>query len=69
MHFCRLNFLLRFDIIKVLLLSLTAGGTGVNLIGGNNLVLIDIHWNPQLEAQAMDRIYRVGQRKDVNIFK
>ncbi|XP_059483687.1 transcription termination factor 2-like [Neocloeon triangulifer] len=55
--------------IKVLLLSLTAGGTGVNLIGGNNLVLIDIHWNPQLEAQAMDRIYRVGQRKDVNIYK
>ncbi|CAB3361018.1 Hypothetical predicted protein [Cloeon dipterum] len=55
--------------IKVLLLSLTAGGTGVNLIGGNNLILMDIHWNPQLEAQAMDRIYRVGQKKDVNIYK
>ncbi|KAF4528060.1 hypothetical protein B566_EDAN012021 [Ephemera danica] len=54
---------------SVLLLSLTAGGTGVNLIGGNNMLLMDIHWNPQLEAQAMDRIYRVGQKKDVKVYR
>lgn len=54
---------------RILLLSLTAGGVGLNLIGANHLVLLDLHWNPQLEAQAQDRIYRVGQKKDVVIYK
>ncbi|CAH1403717.1 unnamed protein product [Nezara viridula] len=54
---------------KVMLLSLTAGGTGLNLVGANHLIVFDIHWNPQLEAQACDRIYRVGQSKTVNIYK
>ncbi|KAK1124633.1 hypothetical protein K0M31_006006 [Melipona bicolor] len=54
---------------KILLLSLTAGGVGLNLVGGNHLLLIDIHWNPQLEVQAQDRIYRFGQKKDVFIYK
>ncbi|CAL7941631.1 unnamed protein product [Xylocopa violacea] len=54
---------------RILLLSLTAGGVGLNLVGGNHLLLIDIHWNPQLEVQAQDRIYRFGQRKNVFIYK
>ncbi|XP_043651643.1 transcription termination factor 2 [Drosophila teissieri] len=54
---------------RVLLLSLTAGGVGLNLIGANHLLLLDLHWNPQLEAQAQDRIYRVGQKKNVIIYK
>uniref|UniRef100_A0A1B0A8M6 Helicase ATP-binding domain-containing protein n=1 Tax=Glossina pallidipes TaxID=7398 RepID=A0A1B0A8M6_GLOPL len=54
---------------RVLLLSLTAGGVGLNLIGANHLLLFDCHWNPQLEAQAQDRIYRVGQKKNVIIHK
>lgn len=54
---------------RILLLSLTAGGVGLNLVGGNHLLLFDIHWNPQLEKQAQDRIYRFGQRKDVHIYK
>ncbi|TDG46655.1 hypothetical protein AWZ03_006967 [Drosophila navojoa] len=54
---------------RILLLSLTAGGVGLNLIGANHLILLDLHWNPQLEAQAQDRIYRVGQKKDVIIYK
>lgn len=54
---------------KILLLSLTAGGVGLNLVGGNHLLLIDIHWNPQLEVQAQDRIYRFGQKKNVFIYK
>ncbi|KAL7730899.1 hypothetical protein ACLKA6_014144 [Drosophila palustris] len=54
---------------RILLLSLTAGGVGLNLIGANHLILVDLHWNPQLEAQAQDRIYRVGQKKDVIIYK
>ncbi|XP_073824210.1 transcription termination factor lodestar [Musca autumnalis] len=54
---------------RILLLSLTAGGVGLNLVGANHLLLIDLHWNPQLEAQAQDRVYRVGQKKDVIIYK
>ncbi|XP_030374475.1 transcription termination factor 2 [Scaptodrosophila lebanonensis] len=54
---------------RILLLSLTAGGVGLNLVGANHLLLIDLHWNPQLEAQAQDRIYRVGQKKNVIIYK
>ncbi|CAH0392936.1 unnamed protein product [Bemisia tabaci] len=54
---------------RILLLSLTAGGCGLNLVGGNRLMLIDIHWNPQLENQACDRIYRVGQKKDVFVYR
>lgn len=42
---------------------------GLNLVAANHLFLVDIHWNPQLEAQACDRIYRVGQKKPVNVYK
>nr|XP_057938990.1 transcription termination factor 2 [Doryrhamphus excisus] len=54
---------------QVMLVSLCAGGVGLNLVGGNHLFLIDMHWNPALEDQACDRIYRVGQRKDVTIHR
>ncbi|XP_039178377.1 transcription termination factor 2 isoform X2 [Crotalus tigris] len=55
--------------IKVLLISLLAGGVGLNLVGGNHLFLLDMHWNPALEDQACDRIYRMGQQKDVKIHR
>ncbi|XP_068127120.1 transcription termination factor 2 isoform X2 [Hyperolius riggenbachi] len=54
---------------QVMLVSLCAGGVGLNLIGGNHLFLLDMHWNPALEDQACDRIYRVGQRRDVVIHR
>nr|XP_036308590.1 transcription termination factor 2 isoform X1 [Pipistrellus kuhlii]KAF6305055.1 transcription termination factor 2 [Pipistrellus kuhlii] len=54
---------------EVMLISLLAGGVGLNLIGGNHLFLLDMHWNPSLEDQACDRIYRVGQQKDVVIHR
>ncbi|XP_030643449.1 transcription termination factor 2 [Chanos chanos] len=54
---------------QVMLVSLCAGGVGINLIGGNHLFLIDMHWNPALEDQACDRIYRVGQCRDVTIHR
>ncbi|XP_029825294.3 transcription termination factor 2 isoform X2 [Ixodes scapularis] len=52
---------------KVLLLSLEAGGVGLNLIGANHMFALDVHWNPAMEAQAFDRIHRVGQTKPVVI--
>ncbi|XP_062982973.1 transcription termination factor 2 [Elgaria multicarinata webbii] len=54
---------------EVMLISLLAGGVGLNLVGGNHLFLLDMHWNPALEDQACDRIYRVGQRNDVMIHR
>uniref|UniRef100_A0AAY4C625 Transcription termination factor 2 n=1 Tax=Denticeps clupeoides TaxID=299321 RepID=A0AAY4C625_9TELE len=54
---------------QVMLVSLCAGGVGINLIGGNHLFLIDMHWNPALEDQACDRIYRVGQKHNVIIHR
>ncbi len=55
--------------VRVLLLSLNAGGVGLNLVGANRMFLMDIHWNPALESQASDRIYRVGQTKNVKIYR
>ncbi|XP_071090765.1 transcription termination factor 2-like [Haliotis cracherodii] len=54
---------------EVMLVSLKAGGVGLNLIGGSHLFLLDNHWNPALEEQACDRIYRVGQKRDVVIHR
>ena len=54
---------------QVMLLSLGAGGVGLNLTGANHLFLLDLHWNPQLENQACDRIYRVGQKREVCIHR
>ncbi|KAH8336447.1 hypothetical protein KR059_010714, partial [Drosophila kikkawai] len=54
---------------RILLLSLAAGGVGLNLNVANHLLLIDLHWNPQLERQAQDRIYRYGQKKPTFIYR
>merc|ERR1712106_1186471 len=54
---------------QVMLLSLAAGGVGLNLVGANHLFLLGMHWNPQLEAQACDRVYRVGQTREVKIHR
>lgn len=54
---------------EIMLLSLQAGGVGLNLTGANHLFFLDIHWNPQLELQAQDRIHRFGQTKPVTIYR
>lgn len=52
-----------------MLLSLKAGGVGISLQGANHIVFIEPHPNPQLVAQAEDRIYRIGQEKQCYIYK
>ena len=52
-----------------MLLSLQAGGVGLNLTGANHVFMIDMHWNPALEEQAADRCHRVGQIRDVFIHR
>ncbi|GIE74826.1 helicase HelZ [Actinoplanes philippinensis] len=51
----------------VFVLSLKAGGTGLNLTAANHVVHIDRWWNPATETQASDRAFRIGQRRDVHI--
>merc|ERR1719221_48296 len=54
---------------KVMLLSLKAGGVGLNLTAANHLLLLDPAWNPASEWQCFDRIHRLGQKKEVTIYK
>ncbi|MGD0705302.1 MAG: DEAD/DEAH box helicase, partial [Trebonia sp.] len=51
------------------LLSLKAGGTGLNLTAANHVIHIDRWWNPAVEDQATDRAFRIGQRRDVQVRK
>jgi SNF2 family DNA or RNA helicase len=53
----------------VLLLSLKAGGTGLNLTAANHVIHFDRWWNPAVEDQATDRAFRIGQRRDVQVRK
>ena len=55
--------------IPVFLLSLKAGGTGLNLTGADTVIHYDMWWNPQVEDQATDRTHRIGQTKAVNVIK
>lgn len=55
------------SVANVLLVSLRAGGVGLNLVSASHAILLDIHWNPQVDAQAQDRIHRHGQSRDVII--
>jgi hypothetical protein len=53
----------------VFLLSLKAGGTGLNLTAANHVIHVDRWWNPAVEDQATDRAFRIGQRRDVQVRK
>jgi len=55
--------------IKLFLLSLKAGGVGINLTAAGYSILFDPWWNPAVEAQAVDRIHRIGQTKKVIVYK
>ena len=54
---------------SVFVLSLKAGGTGLNLTRANHVFHFDRWWNPAVEDQATDRVYRIGQTKNVQIHK
>ena len=57
------------DSVRVFLISLKAGGLGLNLIAADYVFLIDPWWNPAVENQAIDRCYRIGQTKHVMAYK
>jgi len=53
----------------IFILSLRAGGIGLNLTEANHVFHIDRWWNPAVESQATDRVYRIGQQRNVNVYK
>ncbi len=68
----RQNVVERFqneDECRVFLISLKAGGTGLNLTAADYVYILDPWWNPAAEAQAIDRCYRIGQEKHVMAYK
>lgn len=55
--------------VSIFLISLKAGGTGLNLIGADTVIHMDPWWNVAIENQATDRAHRIGQKKNVEIIK
>ena len=55
--------------IFVFILSTRAGGLGVNLTAADTVIFYDIDWNPTMEAQATDRVHRIGQQKPVGVYR
>lgn len=53
----------------VYLICTRAGGVGINLITANHVVLFDEDWNPFIDLQAIDRAHRIGQKRDVHVWK
>lgn len=53
----------------VFLISTRAGGVGLNITSANKVVVVDPNWNPSYDLQAQDRAYRIGQSRDVEVFR
>lgn len=51
------------------LISLKAGGVGLNLTGADTVILVDLWWNPAVEAQAIGRAHRIGQERNVEVYR
>lgn len=55
--------------IFIFILSTRSGGLGVNLTGADTVIFYDSDWNPTMDAQAQDRCHRIGQTRDVHIYR
>ena len=55
--------------VKVFLISLKAGGVGLNLTAADYVFIVDPWWNPAVEMQAIDRAHRIGQNKKIFVYK
>ncbi|KAI2639984.1 P-loop containing nucleoside triphosphate hydrolase protein [Xylaria nigripes] len=53
----------------IFLISTKAGGVGLNITSANKVVIMDPHWNPSFDLQAQDRAYRIGQVRDVDVYR
>lgn len=57
------------SVIKIFLMSLKAGGLGLNLTAADQCFIVDPWWNPATENQAIDRLHRIGQLRDVTVYR
>lgn len=55
--------------VDLMLLTVKVGGLGLNLTGADTVIFFEHDWNPQVDAQAMDRAHRLGQKKVVNVYR
>ena len=53
---------------NVIILSPKAAGVGLNIVGANHVIHYTREWNPAVEKQATDRVYRIGQKRDVKVY-
>lgn len=67
----RLGMVDRFNAgeLPIFLISLKAGGTGLNLTGADLVILVDLWWNPAVEDQAIARAHRIGQAHEVDVYR
>lgn len=67
----RMDYVQRFNDGEknIFLISLKAGGTGLNLTGADTVIHYDPWWNPAVEEQATDRVYRIGQKNKVHVIR
>lgn len=54
---------------KMMLISLKAGNSGLNLVAASRVIILDPFWNPFIEMQAVDRAYRIGQQREVQVHR
>lgn len=54
---------------KVFIISLKTGGVGLNLVAANKVILVDPWWNPAVEEQAIERVHRLGQKREVEVWR
>ncbi|KAG2023997.1 DNA repair protein RAD5 [Coprinopsis cinerea AmutBmut pab1-1] len=64
-----LDSIVQDDESMVMLVSIKSGGTGLNITSCNNVVILDPWWNPYVEEQAISRAHRLGQEKEVNVYR
>ena len=55
--------------VHVILVSLRAGNAGLNLTAASRVIILDPFWNPYIEMQAVDRAYRIGQQREVKVYR
>lgn len=55
--------------VDVMLATVKAGGLGINLTGADTVIFFEHDWNPQVDAQAMARAHRLGQKRTVNVYR
>jgi SNF2 family DNA or RNA helicase len=55
--------------VRAFVISLKAGGTGLNLTAADTVIIYDPWWNPAVESQAVDRAHRIGQKKSVTVYR